>query len=121
MADPIVDERYLMAALDAPASLAAVEDLQSSALVAVIDAWDRKILRDPFVALTASAFSLHTQLGRLHMVARIHEMFKQDKLTDERLTDADLQLLAFCEAERISLVKLASLVAQCPTSAVSVH
>ena len=121
MADPVVDEQHLMGSLDVPASLAVVERLQSSSVISVIDGFDRKVTRDPFIHLTAAAFSLHTHLGRLHLIARINELFKQGKLTQERLTDAENQLIAFCEVERVTLCNQVALVAQCPTSASPVH
>src|ERR1017187_10411541 len=121
MADPIIDERMLLDAIDVPVSLATVECLQSGSLMAAVNAFDRKLERGPYIELTASAFSLHTHLGRLHMTARISEIFKQGKLTQARLNDAEMELLAFCETERVSMRKLTGLVAQCPTSNDSVN
>jgi hypothetical protein len=116
MADPIIDERMLMDAIDVPVSLAVVERLQSGALMAAVNAFDRKLARGAYIELTASAFSLHTHLGRLHIINRVNELFKQGKLTQSRLTDAEMQLIAFCETERVSMRGLTGLVAQCPTS-----
>ena len=116
MADPIIDERMLMETIAVPVSLAMVERLQSGALMAAINAFDRKLERGAYIELTASAFSLHTHLGRLHLVARINEIFKQGKLTKERLAEAELGLIGFCESERVAMRGLTGLVAQCPTS-----
>lgn len=116
MADPIIHEPMLLAALSPPVTVAGIEALQSAALMATVNGFDRRLTRDSYINLTASAFSLHTHLGRLHMINRIHELFKQEKLTEERLSEAETQLLAFCEAERVTLKNLTSLVTMCPTS-----
>lgn len=121
MADPTIDERMLMDTIDVPVSVSVIERLQSGALMAAINAFDRKLQRGPYIELTASAFSLHTHLGRLHMVARIHELFKQGKLTQEKLAEAETGLIGFCESERVSMRNLTGLVAQCPTSNDSVN
>jgi hypothetical protein len=121
MADPIIDERMLMDTIDVPVSLGAIERLQSGALMAAINAFDRKLERSAYIELTASAFSLHTHLGRLHIVARINELFKQGKLTKERLAEAEQGLIGFCESERVSMRNLTGLVAQCPTSNDSIN
>ena len=117
MADPMINERMLVDTISVPASLENIERLQSGALMATINGFDRRLQREPYIELAAAAFSLHTHLGRLHMVARIKELFNQEKLTKERLNDAEEQLIAYCEHERVALQKLTGLVVQCPTSA----
>ena len=121
MGDPLVDEWQLMETLNVPATLTVIERLQSGSILALVDGFDRQIKREPFINLTGAAFSLHGHLGRLHIVARINELSKQGKLTPERLNDAEIQLIDFCENERQALRGLAALVVQCPTSATPVH
>jgi hypothetical protein len=116
MADPKINEQYLLSVLDVPCSLDVIDRLQSGALMSSVNGFDRRILRDPFMALTAAAFSLHTNLGRFHLLARIRELEKEQKLTTEKLDEANLQLQAFCETERVHLVSQVTAIAACPTS-----
>jgi hypothetical protein len=116
MADPFLNEQNILAALDVPASVGTVDRLQTAAMLAIVDGFDRKIQRDPFILLTASGLGLHTNMGRLHLINRVIELHKTQKLTPEKLTEADIELLAVCEAERIGLLNKSRLVSQCPLS-----
>jgi hypothetical protein len=116
MADPIISEQSIIGLLDVPASLEAADRLQSGAMLALVDGFDRRIQREPFVRLTAAAMSTHTNLGRLQFLNLIVELAKKQPLTADQLTQAVIEIVAYCETERLSLLHQAKLVAMCPVS-----
>ena len=116
MADPQFDEHQILEMLAVPASLAMIDPLQMGAIMATIDTWDRKVLRDPFMELTAHAFALHSNLGRLRLLDFFNTAYTKNQLSPANFAESKTQLLAFCETERVMLRSRFELVAKCPTS-----
>jgi hypothetical protein len=116
MPDPLLDEPLILLQLNVPVSVNSVERLQQGAVLAVIDGFDRKVLREPFLNITSDAFRLATNLEKLELISRIMELQKQDKLTAEHLADAHGQLLASSETSRLAVINQLHLISQCPTS-----
>jgi hypothetical protein len=116
MADPVFNEATIISLLGAPASIAAFEPLQTGAALALVNGFDRKIQREPFTFLVSSAMGLHTNLGRLHLITRMRELQKQNILTPAKFDEASVDIVAFCETERLSLLHQMKMMTLCPTS-----
>jgi hypothetical protein len=116
MADPQIDEGYLLASLSIPCASTTIDQLQAGAAMAVLDGFDRKIMREPFARLLTSAISFNVYLSQLQVISRLIDLEKAQKLTAERLAEAKVQLIGFGEIERLGLLKQVQLVASCPTS-----
>ena len=105
MADPLLDERSILNMLDVPASLVSAERLQTAAMLSLVDGFDRKLQREPFVRLTAAALSVHTNLGRLQFLNLLVQLRKQQDFTADQFAAATVEVVVYCEIERIVLVK----------------
>ena len=116
MADPILNEDMILAGLSPPAALDTADQLQEASWLAIANAYDRQIEREPFIQLIGAAMTMNNNLGRLQVTRRCREMMERDQLTKERLDDAVIQLIGYSESARVELFKLTELVAQCPTS-----
>ena len=116
MPDPILDERNILGLLDTPAGLASTDRLQTGSMLALVDGFDRRIQREPFVHLTAAVLSVHTNLGRLQFLNLITDLQKQRPLTADQLAAATIEMVAYCETERLALVHKVKLISLCPTS-----
>ena len=116
MADPVFNEATILNLLGAPASIAAFEPLQTGAALALVNGFDRKIQREPFTLLVSSAMGLHTNLGRLHLITRMQKLHEQQSLTPEKFDEASIDIVAFCETERLSLLHQMKMMSLCPTS-----
>lgn len=119
--DPQMYEPQLLDVLSVPAGVLTVERLQSGALMSVVDAFDRRIMRYPFIDLVQAAMVLNNQLGRLTLVAAIAEEVKNKTVTPEKLAEAIVGLTERAEIQRLKVLKLMQLVAACPTSEDNVH
>lgn len=114
MADPQLNEAMILDILDVPVSLEMAERLQSGALMSVLDAYDRKILRDPFTDIVAAALTLNQQLGRASLAQAVHNLIKSDGLTEEKVTATIKHYLERAEEQKAKIIKIMELVVQCP-------
>jgi hypothetical protein len=116
MPDPILNEQVILQMLDVPAGLVSAERLQTASMLALVNGFDRRIQREPFVRLAAAAMSTHTNLGRLQFTQLVVDLHNKQPLTAADLAKAMTEITAYCEVERLALVKQVQLVALCPTS-----
>lgn len=116
MADPILNEDMILAALSVPAALAVAEQLQEASGMALANAYDRKIERAPFIDLMNAALSMSYHMAKLQVTGRIRALMERDQLTKEKLDNAAMELIAFGEASRVKLYNMTERVSQCPTS-----
>ena len=121
MADPVFNEQYILKMLDVPVGLASIDRLQTATMLTIVDGFDRKLKREAFVRLIANALSAHANLGRLQFIKLLMDLHTQHPVTLEQLVMASTEMVAYCETERVSLVKQFQLVAQCPTSLNKIH
>jgi hypothetical protein len=121
MPDPILSERDILHRLDVPAGVASFDRLQTAAMLSIVDGFDRKIQRDPFVHLTGAALSLHANLSRLQLLDLLIEHHAKQTLTLDTLARSNTELVAYCEAARRVLVTKVELIAECSTSHDKIH
>jgi hypothetical protein len=119
--DPILNENLMLTTLVTPLSADDVERLQYGAMMSVVDAFDRKIKREPFCDIVAAALSLHSHLARLHLAMSIEALQKVGKLDEKKMSDATRILAEDGELQRRKLFKLMELVVACPRSDDAVH
>lgn len=121
MPDPQLSEEIIMDALGAIASPVSAERLENGAVLAIVDCFDRRINRDPFITAVTNACMLHDSLGRLHFANAMMLMWKQEKLSIEELEKAVKRLTERAEDSRNRLIKEMELVVQCPLEADKRH
>ena len=116
MGDPQVAEYILMVALNENLSRDNADLLGAAANLALVDCFDRRILREQFLDIVGNAASVQSYLTRVRTVRLIRAMLDEGILTKEKLDEAEIKLVAFGEAARKALIRQMELVVQCPTS-----
>ncbi len=83
--DPIIDEEVILACLSQDDS---ETQHGSGALMALIDAWDRKLTRDQFIALASAVVTCADNIGRHSMMHSVKHF-----LTEKRydISPADVE------------------------------
>lgn len=97
-----------------------VGPVQSGAMMALIDSYDRKVEREFFCGIAALSLSLHSAMGRLHTVNTLKEIAKDPQFMADpaRAFDEALKSLESHAAQRHKeLNQMAHLLVQCPTEA----
>lgn len=87
--DPIIDEEVIIECLTQDES---ETQHQSGALMTLIDAWDRDITRDQFIALASAAVTCFDNIGR-HSMMHAVKKFLKDKNYDIAPADVETTLV----------------------------
>ena len=121
MADPVFDEDSIRALLAAPATVEYTIAIQTGAVQAAIDLYDRKVTREEFMNSIAPCITLYGQAAKLWMLHNIKDVFETGELTPERFAKTND---AMCELMRKQLQTVTEIVKRlqtCPTSRDAVH
>ncbi len=121
MTDPVLHEDTIMDALDCTAEHTNTGRLQAAAMLCLIDAYDRKLQREHFVALASAALGLHTQIGKLYMMTSVRENEEIGVLDHDMLNKAVFGVHLAAGTAHMELFKLMQKIIACPTSADKVH
>lgn len=127
--NPQFDEGMMLAYLELEPSFENIPALQSASMMAIIDAFDRKVERDFFGSISSTALSLHSAMGRIYtttMLKRILATKMKDeaepaKLLDTELDEALKALITHATMRHKELKHMAHMLAQCPTEADSIN
>src|ERR1700737_2556440 len=88
MADPILNEEAITQALDTVVDLQTINRLHAGALMSIVDAWDRKILRDEFVVLVDAAMKLTEHTAKLWLIHKVKEAHSKQRVNEAALLKA---------------------------------
>lgn len=121
MADPLLDERLILTMLNVPVSLEVAARLQHASLMALVDAYDRKLERESYIALAGAALELHSAAGKYKIMSSIAALQKDNKLTVEEITSSQTELDKHATKLLSNLTALFERCAMCPTSEDKVH
>lgn len=105
--------------LHQPVAFETIGPLQSGAMMAIVDCYDRKVERDFFAGLGASALALHTAMGRLHTISVIKQMTKEDAFKEDPEREIDIAIKSLVDHATLRQKELQSmcrLLVQCPNS-----
>lgn len=97
------------------------ERLRQGTLLAVLDAFDRKIQRENFIDILGTALNLDGYAARLILLDNMHQLFKDKDLTPERFAEAQEGLIKLVDDARMKLYRHMQLVAACPAGDTPVH
>ncbi len=121
MTDPILHEPTIMDTLDCNPFPENTGRLQAAALLCLLDAYDRKLVREHFVTLAEAALSMHTQLGKLYMIDSVRENEQIGVLDTTMLQRAVTGVQAMAINSHVELYALMKKIVACPTTADKVH
>jgi hypothetical protein len=125
MSTPVIDEDVMLQALQMPGaeelSVTAVR-LRTGASMLILDAFDRKVTRDQFIAALGAAVSLIDAVSRHEMMVSV-KRFEQDK---RGVTNADIEVALGSIKQMIEVgvdqcTKMAGLLCQCPLNEDKLH
>lgn len=125
MSNPVLDEKRIMAILSGKvphdSQLNITCRLQTGAIMAMIDAYDRKVDRDSFILCISYAMGLHTIASKRLLVTHLHELFRDDTLTDAQFCVAEAELNKMADTKLGELIEFVTKLAQCPVAGDSVN
>jgi hypothetical protein len=114
--DPVLHEPTIMDTLDCRVDPGNASRLQTAALLSLIDAYDRRLTRENFLVLAEAALGMHTQIGKLYMMASVADNYNLGVLDDlmvERAVNGTSAMAVKAHDELYGLMKK---VVMCPTS-----
>lgn len=125
MTSPVIDENVMVEALKPAAPEDIGENarrLHAGAQLLLLDAYDRKVTRDQFIAAAGAAFFLIDALGRHEMISSV----KRFEIDHGIVTKADIEValaavVALVQQHAEQCSKMAGLITQCPKDEDKVH
>lgn len=121
MADPVLDEQQIIQLLKAPCTVEMVNILQSGAVQALVDLYDRKVTRDEFTAMASPCIALYGQCSKLWLLDNIKDVFMTGDLTAQRFDDAKNGLADVIRKQAETVIEQVKRLQLCPTSQDQVH
>lgn len=114
MTSAVLDEDQIMIGLSVGMTEAALTPVRIASLCSIIDAWDRKALRVPFVELTGDAINLSNCASRLEILYNVARLMQEGKFDQEYVANTIKDVLQRAEGFKAGLThKMVNLV-QCP-------
>lgn len=121
MADPILDEDLIVSILQCPIKPDTVNRIQSGAMQAMVDLFDRKPTRDEFISLSAPCVALYGQAAKLWMLSNIQQVYDAGELDGSRFLVATSSLEDIIRKQCETVIEIVKRLQLCPTSQDRVH
>lgn len=121
MSDPVFDEDYICALLAVPVNLQMIVTLQTGALQALIDLYDRKVTREEFMNNVAPCVTLYGQCAKLWMLASVQKAYAENDLTEERFQQTEKSMVELIRKQSQTVIEIVKRLQLCPTSQDKVH
>jgi hypothetical protein len=121
MADPILDEDYIVTLLKAPVNHETTNMIQAGAVQALLDLYDRKVTRDVFCDEGSVCLALYGQASKLWVLNNIQEVYSRGELTEERFKIAKDQLCDLIRKQAEMVIETVKRLQLCSTSEDKVH
>lgn len=87
MADEPLED-LLVEMLSVPVSVQTIGTIQTGAVRALVNLYDRKVTRDEFCVMAAPLIELHTQSAKLWILHNIHAVYVEGDLDETRFKEA---------------------------------
>ncbi len=121
MTSPVMDENILQFLTKEPPSIDNIDRLQTASLMAIVDAFDRKVTRDNFVMIAATAMTLGQVMARLGILKSTEGFFNGGDLNTAMFDQATKGLMAMAATQHAVLERQVSVLVQCPNDKDPVH
>lgn len=121
MADPVLDEDYIERLLTSPVGINYTDVLQTGAVQALVDCYDRKVTREEFLNAAGACLTLYGQNAKLWMIHTIKEKFNEGTLTHEHFREADEAFVHLIRRQAEQVLEIVKRLKLCPTSKDPVH
>lgn len=124
----MIDEQHILDTLGADAKTPDAETaaqrntrLQVGAILALVDAYDRKLTRDQFIIVASLALTIHTTSGKGAMLQSTHELFRTEELTEASFLTAATAIDGVLKTKTNELCEIVKRMAMCPVPGDKVH
>jgi len=121
MSDPILDENIILHFLKAPPAAEHVNMIQSGAIQALIDLYDRKVTRAEFCAAAGQCVLLYASASKMMVLESMRELSAENILTADKFSEALSQLAELMRVQSQSVIEMVERLKQCPTSQDKLH
>jgi hypothetical protein len=119
--NPQLDEEGILATLQMPLALGALQHIRRAAVFAVMDAFDRDVNREFFAAILSDCVNLNETAQRLELVAAVYKDFEDGTLTAEKLDEYGEALGHTFEKYRVLTLEHATLVSEMAHAGTVIH
>lgn len=120
--DPIINEDMLVEALDVTLTSETIQQVQSGAFMLVLDAWDRKVTRDQFIAALGASQAMIDSVARVSLMANVKRAHaRNDGLSNVDIETALQGCMDGAKTANVECLKMAHLLKQCPLSEDPIH
>ena len=116
MADPVLDENLIIDLIETEPTPDSVMRLMAGATMLLVDAFDRRITRDAFVAIAHTALALHSYASQYGGVVNTRRLLRAGTLDDAVLTSSLDSATKLLEYHTGIALKQAHLLRECPLS-----
>lgn len=121
MADPVLDEDYILALLRLPVTADNGQGLQAGAVQALCDLYDRKTTRQEFQEGAGACLVLYTSAAKFMFLERMRYAHKEEMLTEVQFAEAHKEFEDLIRTQAANVVEIVKRLQLCPTSQDKVH
>ena len=111
---PRLSEDMILDCLTVEISGENIGAIQSGAIMAIVNAFDRRIDRSYFIMLCDAAMTLHGAMGRMHTLLSTKRLEIDKELDGEKIDTAITSITQHASQKQLQLKEMMALVAQCP-------
>lgn len=121
MSDPFLDEDGIIALLTCAPIRDNVARLQTGAVQALADLYDRKVTRQEFLSGASLCLSLYSSAARMDILASTYDVFENGTLSTASFEKASGQLQDLIRVQCDNTIELVRRLQKCPTSQDKIH
>lgn len=119
--EPKFDENVLLERLSQPIAVTTASDMRHAAATVLIDAWDRDMIRKPFVDLVCDVLPLNDNLARLEVLMGVLAVFHAGMLTEDNLQDSIRKIAASADSHRKDVKAALTLLQECAYDPIEIN
>lgn len=116
MADPQLDEDHIIALLQTPPLTTTWAELQKGAVQAMMDIYDRKVVRDEFIRMVTPCLVLYGQAAKLSLMVNVSVAHDQGDVDAVRIKHAIDGLASSIRDQSERVIDIVKRLKECPTS-----
>lgn len=121
MVSPVFDEAYIVHLLRAPPAPDSLAAIQSGAMQALIDMYDRKATREEFIDNASTCVALYGQCAKLWMLRNVQDTYDRGLLDRDQFKVADDGIADLIRKQAESVIEIIKRLQMCAEDEDKVH
>jgi hypothetical protein len=114
MTSPLIREDVIKNTLSLPVVTEHIDQLNMANMLAILDGYDRKLLRDEFSKILSTGFQFFDASARLDLIFSLKKLFEAEAPQQKLLDEAAVGLTQRADHWRKRLYEIMEVVSQCP-------